>query len=65
MLVELRAGVNVCGVDGVEEELGNARAFHTNEVRLKQSLRRTEAFAPNLDDPAIRKLDSTRGGELD
>lgn len=49
-------GVDVCGLDGVEEQLGHTHPLHVDEVRLKQSLGGFEPFTSHLDHPAVWKL---------
>ena len=60
MLVKLGAGVNVGGVDAVEQKLGHARAFHVDEMGLEQRLGCTKALATNLE---WRKMFQTKWGE--
>ncbi len=49
-------GVDICGLDGVEEQLGHTHPLHVDEVRLKQSLGGFEPLASDLDHPAVREL---------
>ena len=56
MLVELGSVVDVCRLDGVEEQFSDADAFNVDEVRLEKGLWSSEALASHLDHPAIWKL---------
>ena len=51
--IEGGADVQIGGLDGVEEELGDAGLFDVDQVRLEQALGRLEALAADADDAAI------------
>ncbi len=48
-----RAHVDVGGLDGVEEELGDARLVAVDQVRLEQALGPRTASEPNADHPPV------------
>jgi hypothetical protein len=52
-LEEGRAHVNVGGLDGVEEELGNTGLLDVDEMGLEEALCGFEALAADADDAAI------------
>ena len=51
--VQAAPHVDVGGLDGVEEELGDAGLFDVDEVWLEEAFRGLEAFAPHADDAAV------------
>ncbi|KAF3837205.1 hypothetical protein F7725_004669 [Dissostichus mawsoni] len=55
-----RPEVDVCSLDGVEQQLGHPRSLHVDEVRLEESFRGPEPLAAHLHLPAIGKLHHTK-----
>ena len=56
----LRPEVDVCGLDGVKQQLGHSGPLHVDQVRLEQSLRGPEAFSTHLHLPPVRQLQHTQ-----
>lgn len=64
VLVKLRPGVDVCRLDRVEEKLGDPNAFHVYQVRLEESLRCLETFAPNFYNASVRQLEKKQSSKM-
>lgn len=56
-------GVDVCCIDGVEEELCHPDSLHVDEVGLEQSLRGFEPLPSHLDHPAVGELGTQKGDQ--
>lgn len=56
MLVELGPCVQICCLNGVEQELGHSHTIHVDQVRLEESLWSTKALTSDLYSTTIRKL---------
>ena len=54
----LGTGIDISGLDAVEEHLGHTVTFDVNKSWLEESLGGLETLATDLDDAAIGKLDS-------
>ena len=52
-LVQIGADVDVGGLDGVEEEFGDAGLFDVDEVGLEEAFGGFEAFAADADDAPV------------
>jgi len=55
VLVELRAGVHISGLDGVEESVGNTRNLKADEGRIEEGLGSLETLSSDLNHTTIRK----------
>lgn len=55
----LKPEVNVCSLDGVEQQLGHSCSLHVDEVRLEQGLRGSEPLSTYVHLSAIRELHQT------
>lgn len=57
----LRPEINVCSLDGVEEQLSHASSFHVDKVRLEKSFWSPKSLSTYIYLPAIGELQQTHG----
>lgn len=62
--IRVSPGVDISGLDGVEEKLSNSDALHVDEVGLEQSLGGLKALSPHLDHTAIWQLEMCGRDEM-
>lgn len=56
-----RPEVDICSLDGVEQELGNPHPLHVDEMRLEKGLRSPKPFPTHLHLSPIRELQKRDG----
>lgn len=55
-----RPEVNICSLDGVEQQLCHSHPLHVDEMRLEKGFRSPEPLPANLHLPAIGELQNKR-----
>ena len=55
MFIQFRPDVDVCRLDGTEDQLRHARPLPAQQVRLEESLASSEPLVIDLDDSAVRQ----------